>query len=264
MPAERHTKTQAAHTTTKLETTARPGPTPAQIQAQQQRDPEHIDKQGRIVKAAPSLPVPLQLTDAQRAENLRRNMAAIGTRQMSYIYFEGKKNVFEIAGEELPTGQIYVCLIRQTTCGFRRFNGKGGHVDLMMRRLDEPQYTRDDLDKGYEEEDTEFGRRPRWHDYIVLPLIDANNGGGELFGFETRNVTSWWAAKNLIGRCQEHSMFLRGMSPIVTLEIVTYKHTKYGLLHKPRLKGCRWANPDGSTIAEPDKPDLNDKLPDFA
>jgi hypothetical protein len=238
-------------------------PSVQQILAEQQHGTtEHINKRGDIVQAPP-LPVPLELTETQRAENLRRNMATIGARQMTYIYFEGVKNIFEIAGEELPAGGMYVCLIRRTRSGYRRFNGKGGPLDLMLRSLDEPQYTREDLDNGYEEEDGEYGRRMRWQDYIVLPLIDAYNGGGEPFGFETRNVTSWWAAKGLIGRCQDHPMYLRGMSPIISLEIGSYKHPKYGMRSKPVLKICGWANPDGSTIAEsqPPKAGFNDEIP---
>jgi hypothetical protein len=157
-------------------------------------------------------------------------------------------------------------LLRQTKLGFRRFNGKGGPVDLMLRRLDEPQYSRDDLEGGNEEEDGEYGLRLRWQDYIVMPLIDASNGGAELYGFETRNVTSWWAAKNLIGRCASHRMFVRGRSPIIKLEVQSYKHQKYGTKQKPVLAICGWAGPDGATTvddAQPSSPlpDFNDSIP---
>jgi hypothetical protein len=217
--AERHEKTKAARTTTQLEAKARPAPTVQQVMAAQKPD-QVIDKAGTVHKVVPTtatqLPAPA-LTDAERAANLKKNMAAIGARPMTFIGWEGQKNIFIVDGEELPPKGLYVCLMRRAQSGFRRFNGKGGAVDLMLRYLDEPQYSRDDLDNGYEEEDGEYGRRQRWADYILLPLIDANNGGGEMYAFETRNATSWWAAKALIGRCTEHPMFARGMSPIVRL-----------------------------------------------
>jgi hypothetical protein len=266
---QRHEKTKAAKTTTQLEAKARPAPSVRQVIASQKPD-QVIDKDGSIQKLAPSapaqLPVPV-LTDEERAANLKKNMAAIGTRPMTFIGWEGQKNIFLVDGEELPPGGLYVCLMRKGQSGFRRFNGKGGTMDLMLRYLDEPQYTRDDLEGGHEEEDGEYGRRQRWQDYIRLPMIDANNGGGEMYAFETRNVTSWWAAKALIGKCELHPMFVRGMSPIIQLEIGSYPHKKYGTRFKPILKICGWANPDGSTTAEPDKPnkpDFNDALPSFA
>jgi hypothetical protein len=266
-----HERTKAAKTTTQLENAKTRPPSVAQVlEAQQRGTTERIDEHGNV-KVSPQLPAPPELTEAQRAENLRKNMAAIGTRPMTYIYFEGVKNQFEIGGEKLPSGGLYVCFIRQTESGFRRFiGGKGGTVEFKMRRLDQPQLTRDDLEGGYEEKDSEYGRRCRWQDYIVLPLIDANNGGGELYGFETRNVTSWWAAKGLIGRCTDHPMFLRGLSPIIKLEVKPYKHPKYGMRGKPLPKICGWASADGSTTAEPQSPkpkladEMNDELSDFA
>jgi hypothetical protein len=256
-PETHHSRTGARRTTTPETATARPGPTPAQIQAEQQRTTtEHIDKHGNVVQTSAPLPVPLELTDKQRQENLARNMAAVGVRAMTYIIFEGVKNVYQIDGQELPAGGLYVCLVRQTELGFRRFNGPGTPPDLMMRRIDEPQYGRDDLDNGYEEEDSEYGRRFRWSELIVLPMIDANNGGGELFAFEARNITSVMAARNLIGRCHRHPSFKKGLSPIIALEVGSYKHPKYGIRGKPVLKICGWARPDGTTITEPQPPRL--------
>jgi hypothetical protein len=260
--SERHSRTQATKTTANLENAMTKPPTVQQVLAEQQRGTtEHINKHGNVVQATPPLPVPLELTDKQRQENLARNMAAVGVRPMTYIVFEGVKNQFQIDGEELPPGGLYVCLLRQAQLGFRRFNGPGNPPDMMMRRIDEPRYDRQDLDNGHEEEETEYGRRLRWGELIILPLIDANNGGGELYAFETRNITSVMAARNLIGRCDKHPSFARGLSPIIKLEVGSYKHPKYGTRGKPVLKICGWANPDGSTIAEPDKPDMNDKIP---
>jgi hypothetical protein len=236
-------------------------PTPQQILAEQQRTPERINKP---VVQTPPLPVPLELTDKQRQENLARNMAEVGVRPMTYIVFEGVKNEFQIDGEKIPEGGMYVCLIRQAMLGFRRFNGPGNPPDMMMRRIDEPRYDREDLQDGYAEEDTEYGKRLRWSELIVLPLIDVDNGGGDLFAFETRNITSVMAARSLIGKCSKHPSFDKGLSPIVTLKIGSYKHPKYGTRGKPVLQLCGWANPDGSTITEPqpDKPKLSDEMND--
>jgi hypothetical protein len=183
-PATHHVRTGAAKTTTSETATPRPAPSVQAVLATQKAD-QTIDRAGNVVKAE-QLPTPL-LTDEQRAENLVRNMATIGSQFLTRFDFEGNKGVFEKDGEEYKPG-LSVCLIRQTQIGFRRFNGEGNPVDVKVLRLDEGDlYTRDDLDGGYEEEDGQYGRRSRWQEYAILPLIDAD-GGGELYGFEANKL----------------------------------------------------------------------------
>jgi hypothetical protein len=117
-PFERHPRTKAAKATTDLETAKIRPPTVQQILTDQQHTPaETIDQHGNVVKPTAPLPVPLEpLTEAQRAEYLRRNMAVIGTQQMTFIYFEGQKNRFEIGGEELPPAAFMsVCCGRRSS-----------------------------------------------------------------------------------------------------------------------------------------------------
>jgi hypothetical protein len=274
-PETHHPKTGARRSTTTEIATPRTPPSVAQVLAQQARDPEHIDKQGRVVKETPPLPVPAQLTEAQRAENLARNMAAIGSQFLTRFDFEGTKGIFEEDGDDFKPG-LCICPVRDALVGFRRFNGEGNPVDVTIRRLDEGDlYTRDDLDGGHETEVGKFGPRPRWQEYAILPLIDIGDGGGELYGFEANNITSYWAIRNLIGRCHNHPMFKRGLSPIVQPEIVTYKHKDYGVRFKPAFKIVGWANSDGSPVERPPVTSpritsgklsdvLNDAIPDFA
>jgi hypothetical protein len=266
-PETHHPRTGARRTNTLEAATpsrVKP-PTPAQIQAEQQRTAtEAIDRQGNLVNVGTQLALPLELTDKERRENLARNLATIGVRGASFIYFEGVKGALMVGEETLPNGRLYICLLRQTQIGFRRFNGPGGNVDIMMRGLDEPQLTRVDLPDGDEEEESQFGRRLRWQDYILLPMIDASGAGHERFASETRNLTSYWAARGLIGRCDRHPMFERGLSPIVELGVTPYRHKAYGMKTKPSLKICGWANPDGTTAIEKPtpKPNLSDEMND--
>jgi hypothetical protein len=166
-PETHHPRTGAKRTDTPEVATARPGPTPAQINAAQQREPEHIDRQGNIVKVE-QLPTPIELTDEQRAANLVRNMAAVGSQFLTRFDFEAVKGVFEMDGDEHKPG-LCICPVREIRLGYRRFNGEGNPMDLATRRLDEGDlYTRDDLDGGHEEEDGQYGRRFRWQDYAIV------------------------------------------------------------------------------------------------
>jgi hypothetical protein len=206
--------------------------------------------------------VPPELSDQQRRENLAHNMATIGVRGASFVFFEGVKGTLMVGEEPLPNGRLFICLLRQTQIGFRRFNGPGGNVDLTLRGLDEPQITRSDLPDGDEEEESEFGRRKRWQDYILLPLIDASGTGHERFAFETKNITSYWAVRGLIGRCDRHPMFDRGLSPIIELGVEPYRHKSYGMKTKPSFKICGWANPNGTTAIDKPKPSLSSEMDD--
>jgi hypothetical protein len=265
-PETHHVRTGAAKTTTSETATPGPAPSVAQVLATQKAG-QTIDKAGNVVKAE-QLPTPI-LTDAQRTENIRKNMAAIGTQFLSRYDFEAVKGVFEMDGDDYRPG-LSVCPIRECRIGFRRFNGEGNPMDLMLLRLDEGDlYTRDDLDGGFEEEDGKFGRRYRWQEFAQLPLIEAS-GGGELCAFEANNLTSYWAIRNLLGRCYAHPMFKRGLSPVVLPESTTYKHKDYGMRFKPVFKICGWANPDGTPAdtgkAQPSKQittgaDFNDTVP---
>jgi hypothetical protein len=245
----------------------RQAPSVSQVLATQKAD-QTIDKQGNVVKAA-QLPAPIELTEAQRAENLARNMAAIGSQFLTRYDFEAVKGIFEMDGSEHRPG-LSICPIREVRIGFRRYNGEGNPVDVKMRRLDEGGlYTRDDLDGGHEQEDGQFGIRYRWQDYAILPLFGVSDGGGELYGFEANNITSYWAIRNLVGGCFGHPMFKRGLSPIVQPESTKYKHKKYGDRFKPVFKICGWANPDGTPVNQnPPSPqpritsgEMNDTIP---
>jgi hypothetical protein len=159
-PETHHPRTGAKRTDTPEVASIRSAPTVAQVLATQKAD-QTIDKAGNVVKAE-QLPTPVELTDAQRAENLARNMAAVGSQFLTRYDFEGNKGTFEKDGEDYRPG-LSVALVRQIQTGFRRFNGAGAPVEIKVLRLDEGDlYTRDDLDGGHEEEEGQFGRRFRW------------------------------------------------------------------------------------------------------
>jgi hypothetical protein len=192
-PETHHPRTGARRTTTSETATPSKAAPPSvrQVLAAQKPD-EEIDKHGNVTKTAAPLPAPIELTDAQRAENLRKNMAAVGTMPMTFITFEGVKNIYEVDDSQLPQGGIYLALVRLSQHLFKRFHGPQAQPDVMGRRIDEPLLTRDDLDGGYDEEDGEYGRRYRWNEEMLVPLVDASGGGGELYAFQARNVTACW------------------------------------------------------------------------
>jgi hypothetical protein len=76
-PETHHPRTGAKRTTTLEQAAPRSTPSVAQVLAVQKAD-QAVNKAGNVAKAE-QLPTPIELTEAQRAENLARNMATVGS-----------------------------------------------------------------------------------------------------------------------------------------------------------------------------------------
>jgi hypothetical protein len=247
-----HSRTQAARTTTPEVGQATPSkvppPTAAQTQAQQRADTERSKQPAAPANdgtaMVPALPAP---TAEERAQLIARNIAKLGGRGAAVsVTFHGVNGNFPRSdGADLPIGTLAVVGVRDFLAGYCSFRNS---YEEVMRRIDEVQVEREDLDGGWDEEPGMDGQ-PRlvWQPQATVPII-LTEDGHEMLTLVCRNSVSRIALDGLVSNCYAHPLFKRGLLPIVEMRTGTYINKKLGGVKKPKpiFRVAGWVNTDGS------------------
>jgi hypothetical protein len=242
---ERHSKTQAAKTTTDLENPTPHPRTPAEILAEQQNP----TKPSPPPKPPASLPVVASATAATINQDKLDQWASLP--QIS-IQFHGNNGTFDALDGSTVTDREFIALIPRVTRGFTRFHGKGVQPDVTETTMGDgqPDITRgelSDLDPDKWETGLDGTRRDPWQEHMTVPLI-ARDEAGDLYQFVARNKVSIVAVRQLLGRYRTHPRGKAGMLPVIKLSAVDYFNKRFNSEKpKPVLGIVGWVSRDGGS-----------------
>jgi hypothetical protein len=252
---DRHTRTDAAKTTTKeeVELPLR-GPSPQQIQAQQQADAERNRATPTMTAVPPAAPgwasaPPATVPAApvvSSPEVLQQRAAAWGSTPLTLADFHGNDGIFRLVqdGTQIPDGSRFIAAWTETRKGFCNFSDDSYRQEMVGIGEDRAEVQREDLGDTDPEQwpvGMDGQKRDPWQPQYVLPLQRFGEGM-ELIGFVARNGVSIAAVEGLIGRCRFHPRARQGFFPLIQLGVGHYNNRRFGGVRpKPLLTICRLA-----------------------
>jgi hypothetical protein len=248
---QKHARTGAAVTTTKLTPAPRPGLTSAQISAQQRADVGH-QKQQVVPAAAP--PPPAVPAGPISAEAFERNLANWGSGSGMPLVFNGLDGKYQSTGGEAADveGVVFIAHLDETRKDWLRFNGEGNQPTLISVGImeDAALPSREelgDMDQSLWEIDKIRGEPvDPWMEQIRVPLVSAN-ADGTVYELTSRSRTALYAIRGLIERYGRHPQRKKGLVPLVLLEVGTYFNRNLDVdKPKPVYRIVGWVQKDGS------------------
>jgi hypothetical protein len=261
---ERHERTQAARTTTSLESTKAKPPTVEQRLAEL--------KEALTPPPAPRPTMPALIDTTSHTVNLDKLDQWL-TLPYTDFSFHGIDGDFpSMNGDKVPPGSTFVALVPGITHGFIRFHGEGEKPTIVETRLsdDKPAITREelgDLDAAKWEPGLDGQPRDPWQEQFCVPMVARDGGGGEVFRFVARRVTSILAVRKLLGVVRYHPNGRAGWLPVVKIGVVTYYNKRFKRdMPKPVLGVIDWIAPEGAApVTPPPTPpklsaDMNDEV----
>jgi len=264
---ERHTRTQAAKTTTTLENTKTRPLTVQQKIAEQERAAPKADPAPKPTETLPAPTNPAAPTTPVDPEAFRQKLEQWSSMPLINFSFNGNDGNYPSTDGEIPIGSEFVALIPQASQGYIRFNGQGEQPTIVMSCISDstPEITRDELgETNMEEWEPGLDGHPRdpWQLQIYLPLIGRGNGG-DLHNFVARNAVSLIAVRQLFGRYRYHPKGRAGLYPVIKLGVVSYFNKRFNVEKpKPVLGIVDWVMPDGTPPTSNSPPKASDELDD--
>jgi hypothetical protein len=149
--------------------------------------------------------------------------------------------------EEVPEGTQFVANMDELRIGWIRWENDKPAEELMGRLIDRPRVPhREEL--GYEErsqwEPGADGPRDPWQLTNTLPLVKVNDGT------ECKFTTSSRGGINAIAKLSGQYSRVRAKHanewPIISLEVGSYQHDRYGKIKFPIFRIAGWHPKDGA------------------
>lgn len=268
---ERHTSTGAKKTDTQLALTpVRPGPTPAQINAQQKADAERdlaAKQQKHQQLQASTTARGIDATQAAVQQYLSEIApASIVGRMVKF----SKEGVFTTTddGKAMDDALPFIALCDQTLIGYLKFNGEGEPPDRHMGLLYDgyimpPRESLGNTDQSEWETGLDGKPADPWqhHVYLVLQSTETE----ELFTFVTSSKTGRRAIGNLLRHYDRVKKTDAGFYPLVNLKTGGFQHSdpRVGFVSTPvftvigRIPRADAAKPDAAASSAP----FNDDIP---
>lgn len=266
----KHSRTGAATTTTPETVAARPGPTPAQINAKQKADAERAaTAPGTAVVSTTSL------TPATSDAALERNLAECAGPAGRMLAFNGQTGIHRTLddGAEVDMPARYTGYLNALQRGYIMFNGDGLPPTVHMAGIaeDVPLVTRellghDDQSQWPTSEFTGKAEDPMKFQY-VFPIV-SHDAGAELFLYVARGVVATLEVERLLGKYKWHPKRRLGLLPVIEIANGTYWSKRFSSDRpKPILNIVDWVNADGEAptakaIAAARHAEFDDEIPD--
>ena len=251
----RHSRTAAATTTTPETVTPRPGPTPAEINARQQRDAEALQQANAVVAAVQ--PSAVAVFDPETYErNLRHDTAGIGP----IVTFNGKDGGFFLEQQEFNIDRLFLARPDLIAFGWISFDPEGGPPKTLMCSIGEglPPPRKDLPDPPLEGDlpNPNWGRnqfgdvQDPWQYQEVLPIA-ALDATGEVYRMVGRNWCTRKELKAFRRRVADNMFHRRGLMPVVQLiDSDEFNRSRQVSVPRPIISIVGWRNPDGSEAPE--------------
>jgi hypothetical protein len=246
-----------------------PGPTPAQVQAEQNRLLEN-DK-ARLLQASPAAPLPAvvkpqmlattsPLTHEQYLDSIAP--ASLAGRLIKF----SKDGTWVITDDETKIDEDahFIPNVPETLIGWIKFNGPGNPPDKEMGLLYDgyqmpPRESLGDLDQSQWEIGLDGLLSDRWNHvvYLVLQRVDNN----ELFTYAAMNKTSRRAVGVLLRHYDRVQRTNPGYLPIVCLKVGGYQHRddRVGWVKTPVIAAM--GQVPGDNAVKPPPADFDDEIP---
>ena len=277
---ERHQRTGAAKTTTPGTVEPRPGPTPAQVQAQQKADaerttaPRAATAPGTATAPSTALVSTTSLTPATSNEALERNLAAWAGPAGRMLAFNGQTGIHRTLDDDVEYAlpARFTDYMEALQRGFINFPGDGLPPNVRMAGIaeDVPPVTRESLGDNDQSQwpISEFTGQPDdpWKFQYVFPIV-SHAPGNELFLYVARGVVVTRAVESLLGKWRYHPKRCLGLLPVVEIANGTYYSKKFKSDRpKPIFNIVDWVDaageaPTAKAIAEAKHAEFNDSLP---
>jgi hypothetical protein len=242
---ERHPQTLAAKTTTPLTATPRPGPTPAQIKADQAAQAERSTAAKVPAVSPPSAP------PVNSEEAIERHLAQWSGPGGRLYAFNGSTGIHRLLddGTDMPAGQLFRAYLRDYRRGFIRFNGDDP-PSLKMVGLSENADlpTRESLGDNDPtqwpiSEQTNQPEDP-WKPQATFPIVTTDDAA-ELYLYVARGIVALNAVDSLLGRWRHHPKRKQGFLPVIAIYNGTYYSRKFNCDRpKPEFRITGWVSED--------------------
>lgn len=275
----RHPGTGATRTSTPETATPRAGPMPEEINRRQQAAAEQATRAAAEQQAAararalatspasPAMPVPVEthpqsqmLTGPRSDEAFERHMQEMGGAGNPLLAPNLSEGNFKSGGEVVNVdGVPFIMHTDESRKGVIRFNGEGN----LPTKISIGLYEDAELPLREELGDTDqslweisrYSNQPvdPWQSEIVVPVV-STAPDGTIYELASRSPTALFAIRGLLDRVHRHPQRGKGLVPIVTMRIGTYKNKNLGRdMYKPVYTVVGWCTKDGSAPAT--KPD---------
>jgi hypothetical protein len=272
--AERHPRTQAATTTTPESVEPRPGPSPAQINAQQKADAERTAPT-RAATAPPGtavVPTPAAPTPASSDAALERNLAEWAGPAGRMMAFNGQTGIHRTLDDNVEVELPARCTayLTATQRGFIKFNVDAPPTVHMVGIAEEAEpVARETLgDPEGTWPISDFTGKPEdpWKFQYVFPIV-SDGAGNELFLYVARGMVATLAVESLLGKWRWHPKRRMGPLPVIEISNGTYFSKKYKSDRpKPLFAIVDWVTAEGEApaakaIAAAKHAEFNDQIP---
>jgi hypothetical protein len=252
--------------------TARPArkiPTPAEIQAEQNRLLE-LDKQREEKAPAPNVPAVVEaklsaLKDGRAFRDAYLDAIAPATIAGRMVKFT-KNGDYEVPDDGSKIGEDvhFIALVPETLIGWIKFNGSGNPPSREMGLLYDgyqmpPRESLGDTDEAAWEMGLDGKPADPWVHAIYLVLQRADNS--ELFTFVAMSKTARRAIGVLLRHYDRMQRTNPGYLPIVALKVGGYQHrdTRVGWVKTPVIAAMGQVPGDKAVNSAP--ADMNDEIP---
>jgi hypothetical protein len=229
------------------ETPKRKVPTVKEILAEQERLPVELAK----ANSAVNLPVPAEDMFSPHVCELTGDAFTFPGTLFDMQGIDGTYNT--LSGDvEIPRGGLYKPSFKNTYWGFVKYTEDGPIYEMkcLAGGEDLPQRADlGDLDKTKWVKG-KYSPEPEdpWKEHYACPL-EAADKGGELLVFIARSPTTRRFMKIILNTYNTHPRKLRGLEPVIRLDIQIFKNSFNNDQPKPWWPFVDWLNPDGSSIS---------------
>lgn len=190
--------------------------------------------------------------------------AAVASQAAPFLKFVKGVFQFGVDDEELPIGTKLIPNMEELKAGYIKWED-GEPVDENMCCISEgTRPTRDDcgdLDKNGWPIDPNGVTSDPWQLTNILPMKEPETG--QEFVFTTGSHGGISAIGKLAGQYGRQRSDHKDQLPIIEIGTTSYRHKKYGEVHKPVFKLVNWASEEELISGKPDSNvvKLDDEIP---
>jgi hypothetical protein len=265
----RHDTTGAAVTSTPETVTPRAGPTPAEINRQQQADAEQVTRAAREQQAAarnralatsPNAPATPPVSSENDRGSYEQNLRHDTTGTGPIVTYNGKDGGYFLDKQEFNINRLFLARPDLISWGWIRFDPDTGFPTYRMRSIKEGlPANRLELSDPPNADGTPNASWPRndfgeitdpWQYQEILPVA-ALDASGEVYQLVGRNWATRKAMKSFRQSCSDNLYHRHGLAPVIRLiDTVEFNKKRKVEVPKPIIHIESWRNPDGSETPE--------------